>query len=148
MRLNNHEMTPLRETKFIPTTEYMTLIYNVHNILQVKTCSQGDSTNKSHYGVWSCIFLSITVLCKSLGLFGVLWCKMAFFKKVWQKVKVPSRPWALGFKSALIRPLKWGTLCLWTPTGSKMASRQSWKNEKKVRLNKEALTKTDFVYVL
>ena len=34
----------------------------------------------------------------------------------------------------MIRLLKWGTLCLWTPTGSKMASRQSWKNEKKVRL--------------
>ena len=33
-------------------------------------------------------------------------------------------------------------------SGSKMASRQSWKNEKKVRLSKEALTKTDFVYVL
>ena len=31
----------------------------------------------------------------------------------------------------MIRPLKWGTLCLWTPTGSKMASRQSWKNERK-----------------
>ena len=29
-----------------------------------------------------------------------------------------------------------------------MASRQSWKNEKKVRLGKEALTKTDFVYTL
>ena len=27
-------------------------------------------------------------------------------------------------------------------------SRQSWKNEKKVRLSKEALTKTDFVYTL
>ena len=26
---------------------------------------------------------------------------------------------------------KWGTLCIWTPTGSKMASRQSWKNERK-----------------
>ena len=47
-----------------------------------------------------------------------------------------------------IRPLKWGTLCLWTPTGSKMASRQIWKNEKKVRLSKVALTKTDFVYTL
>ena len=26
-----------------------------------------------------------------------------------------------------------------------MASRQSWENEKKVRLSKEALTKTDFI---
>ena len=41
-----------------------------------------------------------------------------------------SRPSALGFKLALIGPLKWGTLCVLTSTGSKMVSRQSWKREK------------------
>ena len=55
--------------------------------------------------------------------------KMAFFKRAWQKVKVLSRPWALGFKSEMIRPLKWGTLGLRTPGGFKNTSRQSWKNK-------------------
>ena len=67
-------------------------------------------------------------------------CKMDFFTRAWQKVKVLSRPWALGFESALIRPLKWGTLCLWTPTGSKMASRQSLKYVNEIRLSKDFLT--------
>ena len=33
-------------------------------------------------------------------------CKTAHLKRAWQKVKVLSRPRALGFKLALIRPLK------------------------------------------
>ena len=42
----------------------------------------------------------------------------------------------------MIRPLKWGTLRLWTPTGSKMANRQSWKNKKPVHFS----TKTDVFF--
>ena len=30
------------------------------------------------------------------------------------------------------RPFKWGTICLWTPSGSKDTSRQSWKTKKQV----------------
>lgn len=45
-------------------------------------------------------------------------CKMAFFRRAWHKVKVLSHPWALGFKLALIRSLKWGTLRSRTPGGS------------------------------
>ena len=67
---------------------------------------------------------------------------MAFFKRVWWKVNVLSHTWAVGSTLPLIRPLKWGTLCLWTPAGSKMASRQSWKNEKNVRFS----TKTDIFF--
>ena len=40
---------------------------------------------------------------------------------------------ALGlglFHSGSIKPLKWGTLRLWTPSGSKNTSRQSWTIEK------------------
>ena len=58
--------------------------------------------------------------------------KMVFFKWAWWKVKVVSRL-ALGlfwFQFNLIRPLKWGTVCLWTPTGSKNTCRQNWKFEK------------------
>ena len=56
--------------------------------------------------------------------------EMAFFKWSWQRVKVLPRPWASKSKLSMIRPLKWGTLRLWIPTGFKMASCQSWKNEK------------------
>ena len=59
-------------------------------------------------------------------------CKMAFFKRAWQKVKVLSCTWALGFKSEMIRPLKWGTLHSRTPSGSKNTSHQSWKKKKKI----------------
>ena len=58
--------------------------------------------------------------------------EMAFFKCPWQKVKVLPCPWASKSKLCMMRPLKWGTLLLLTPTGFKMASRQSWKNEKYV----------------
>ena len=51
---------------------------------------------------------------------------MAFFKWAWQKVKVPSHPWASRSTLTLIRPLKWGTHGHWTPSGSKNTSRQSW----------------------
>ena len=57
----------------------------------------------------------------------VLCCKTAFLKWAWQKVNVLPRPRTGFFHSGWIWPLKWGTLHLWTPTGSKMASRQSWK---------------------
>ena len=33
------------------------------------------------------------------------------------------------------RPLKWGTFCLWIPTGSKMARRQSLMIEKHVSIS-------------
>ena len=51
--------------------------------------------------------------------------EMAFFKWSWQRVKVLPRPWASKSKLSMIRPLKWGTLHILTPNGSKMASRQS-----------------------
>ena len=54
---------------------------------------------------------------------------MAFFKRAWQKVKVLSRPWALGFKSEMIRPLKWGTLGSRTPGAQCL---ESPKNVQKV----------------
>ncbi len=38
-----------------------------------------------------------------------------------------SRPWALRFKSAHIRPFKSGTSCSQTPGGSKNTSHQTWK---------------------
>ena len=62
--------------------------------------------------------------------FGCLWIKMAFFKRAWRRAKVLSRPWVLGFKSALIRPLKWSTLYSQTPSDSKNTSRHIWKNKK------------------
>ena len=40
-------------------------------------------------------------------------------------------PWASESKLSLIRPLKWGTVCPRTTTGSKNISRQSWNFEKK-----------------
>ena len=58
--------------------------------------------------------------------------EMAFFKWSWQRVKVLPRPWASKSKLSMIRPLKWGTLRLWTPNGFKMASRQSWKIKENV----------------
>ena len=61
--------------------------------------------------------------------------KMAFFKRAWQKVKVLSCPWALGFKLVLIQPLKGGILHSGTLGYSKNTSRQSWKNKKQIRLN-------------
>ena len=63
----------------------------------------------------------------------------AFYKWAWQRVKVLPRPLASKSKLSMIRPLKWGTLCLWNPTGFKMASRQSWKIKENVRLT----SKTD-----
>ena len=71
-------------------------------------------------------------------------CKMAFFKRAWQKVKVLSRPWPSRSTLALIRPLKWGTLRLWTPSGSKNTSRQSWTIEKNACFS----TKTDISFGL
>ena len=56
--------------------------------------------------------------------FALFPCKMAFFKRVWWKVKVLSCPWAVGSKLPLFRPLKWGTKRLWTLSGSKNMSRQ------------------------
>ena len=58
--------------------------------------------------------------------------EMAFFKWSWQRVKVLPRPWASKSKLSMIRPLKWGTLRLWTLNGFKMASRQSWRNKENV----------------
>ena len=52
---------------------------------------------------------------------------MTFFKRVWQIVKVLSRPWASRPTLVRTRPLKWGTWRLWTPSGSKNTSRQSWR---------------------
>ena len=63
---------------------------------------------------------------------AIVWCKMAFFKWAWQKVKVLSHPWASRSILALMRPFESGTQCLWTPTGSRMTSRQSWTIEKNV----------------
>ena len=96
----------------------------------------------------SCAVCVCTAISESNGTIAIFVSKMAYFKGAWRKVKVLPRPWAWRSKSSSIRPLKWGTVRLWTPSGSKMASRQSWKNEEKVRLSKEALTKTDFVYTL
>ena len=57
-------------------------------------------------------------------LFAFFPCKMAFFKRMWWKVKVLSCPWAVGSKLPLFRPLKWGTKRLRTLSGSKNMSRQ------------------------
>ena len=73
-----------------------------------------------------------TVVLRTNGTSAVYRSKMAFFKRAWQKVKVLSRPWALGFKSEMIRPLKWGTLRSRTPNSSINTSHQSWK--KKIKL--------------
>ena len=43
----------------------------------------------------------------------------------WWKVKVLSRPWAVGSNLLLIRRLKWGTLHFWTPGGSKRVWRKA-----------------------
>ena len=67
-----------------------------------------------------------TLVLKTKEASAVYRSKMAFFKRAWQKVKVMSRPWALGFKSEMIRPLKWGTLGSRTHGGSKNTSRQSF----------------------
>ena len=67
-----------------------------------------------------------TVVLRTKEASAVYRSKMAFFKRAWQKVKVMSRPWALGFKSETIRPLNWGTLGSRTPDGSKNTSRQSF----------------------
>ena len=69
---------------------------------------------------------------------------MDFFKWVWCKVKVVSRPWASEGHWSLIRPLKWGTNCIQTPSGSKLAGRQSLKYRKRVCLSKESLLKRIF----
>ena len=74
--------------------------------------------------------------------FAVYRSKMAPCTWAWQKVKVVSRPWASSSTLALIRPLKWGTVCLWTPSGSKNTSRQSWTIEKNVRFS----TKSDVFF--
>ena len=58
-------------------------------------------------------------------------CNIAFFKRAWHKVKNLPRPWAAGSTEPLIRPLKWDTLRVWTPSGSGMTRRQIWKYEKK-----------------
>ena len=68
--------------------------------------------------------------------------KMGLRNWAWQRVKVVSHPWAPRSTLALIRPLKWGTVCLWTPTGSKNTSRQSWTIEKYVRFS----TKSDVFF--
>ena len=67
---------------------------------------------------------------------------MVFFKWVWHKVIVLPRSWASRSTLALIRPLKWATVCLWTPSGSKNTSRQSWSIEKNVRFS----TKSDVFF--
>ena len=74
-------------------------------------------------GIEACL---VTVVLRTKEASAVYRSKMAFFKRAWQKVKVMSRPWALGFKSETIRPLKWGTLGSRTPDGSKNTSRQSF----------------------
>ena len=61
--------------------------------------------------------------------------KMGLRNWAWQRVKVVSRPWAPRSTLALIRPFKWGTQCIWTPTGSKMTSCQIWTIEKNVRFS-------------
>ena len=64
---------------------------------------------------------------------AILWCKTAFFNRAWHIVIVPPSPWASRSILALNRPLKWGTVCLWTLSGSKDTGRQSWKNEKNLQ---------------
>ena len=61
---------------------------------------------------------------------GIYRCKTTFFIRAWQKVKVMSRPWASRSTLPLIRPFKWGTLCLRAPSGSRNTSRRSWTNKK------------------
>ena len=62
--------------------------------------------------------------------YALVWCKMAFFKRVWHKLKVlphlnPSR-----FKEPLIRAFKWRIV--WEYTKSEFGDKigQSWKFKK------------------
>ena len=65
----------------------------------------------------------------------ILWCKMTFFKWAWHKEKVMPCPLASRSTLTLIRPLKWDTWRLWTPSGSKNTSHQSWMIKKTVRFS-------------
>ena len=72
---------------------------------------------------------------KNIRTITVFRCKTAFFDWSWHIVIVPPRPWASRSTLALIRALKWDTVCLWTPTGSKVTSRQIWSIEKNDRFS-------------
>ena len=90
-----------------------------------------------------CPFLKFLIKYSPLQIKLTFWSfpnEMAFFKWSWQRVKVLPRPWASKSKLSMIRPLKWGTLRLWTLNGFKMASRQSWRNKENVCFT----SKTDF----
>ena len=88
---------------------------------------------------WLCMSRYIQLWTKLYIRLAISRSKMGLRNWAWQRVKVVSRPWAPRSTLALIRPLKWGTLRLWTPTGSKNTSRQSWMIEKNVRFS----TKTE-----
>ena len=104
---------------------------------QKKSSIRLDRTLNLSFLSWKTLFLSTQkILCNYWWLFthmdisqhieAILRSKTAFFKRAWQMVKVLSLPWALGFKSELIRPLKLGTLGSRIPGGSKNTSRQSF----------------------
>ena len=50
--------------------------------------------------------LKVQLMKMNVKTLAIYRCKMAFFKRAWLKVKVPSLHRALGLKLALIRPLK------------------------------------------
>ena len=67
----------------------------------------------------------------NVGRFTIFPSKMAFFKRVWQKVRVLSRPWDVGSKLPLIRPFIKGKLGSRTPDGSKNISSQVERTKSK-----------------
>ena len=84
-------------------------------------------------------FILNTAMDKTLHTIYTFPSKMAYFKRVWWKVNVLSHTWPVGSTLPLVKPLKRGTLSLWTPS---QASRQSRKNEKNVRFS----TKTNIFF--
>ena len=74
---------------------------------------------------------------KSRHLWAFYLIKWLFSRGRVPIVKVVSLHSTISIQIDLIRSLKWGTLCLWAPTGSKMAGRQSLTIKKHVRFSTE-----------
>ncbi len=89
-------------------------------------------------------FKPYTAMDKWLHTIAILWSKMAFFRRACHIVEGLPLTWASQGHWSLIRPLKWGTQCLQTPSGSKLAGRQSWKYGKQSFRSKESVLQQTF----